>query len=98
MDVRLGVRAAAVFKTSQGISRRLAETRCRARRRVLSVGWGEVFGLIGPNRGKTTLVKILLSICGGSQGRVMRLEHSISSGARWPASATFTRTPLFHAT
>ena len=40
----------------------------------LEIGWGEVFGLIGPNRaGKTTLVKILLSICSPSEGRILRL-------------------------
>ncbi len=81
MDVRLGDRAAAVFKNVSKEYR----VGWRQRRVValddvtLSIAWGEVFGLIGPNRaGKTTLVKILLSICGASQGRVMRLEHSIS--------------------
>lgn len=35
---------------------------------------GEVVGLLGPNRaGKTTLVKLLLSLCRASQGRVERL-------------------------
>ena len=35
---------------------------------------GEVLGLLGPNRaGKTTLVKILLSICGATNGRALRL-------------------------
>jgi ABC-2 type transport system ATP-binding protein len=35
---------------------------------------GQVFGLLGPNRaGKTTLVKILLSLCRPSAGRVVRL-------------------------
>jgi ABC-2 type transport system ATP-binding protein len=35
---------------------------------------GQVFGLLGPNRaGKTTLVKILLSLCRPSAGRVLRL-------------------------
>lgn len=35
---------------------------------------GEVFGLLGPNRaGKTTLVKMLLSLCRPTQGRVLRL-------------------------
>lgn len=34
---------------------------------------GEVFGLLGPNRaGKTTLVKLLLSLCKPSSGRVER--------------------------
>ncbi len=45
----------------------------------LAVRWGEVYGLIGPNRaGKTTLVKVLLSICRPSEGRVMRLEYPLS--------------------
>jgi ABC-2 type transport system ATP-binding protein len=40
----------------------------------LSISAGEVFGLIGPNRaGKTTLVKILLSICRPTVGRIQRL-------------------------
>ena len=35
---------------------------------------GEVFGLVGPNRaGKTTLIKLLLSLSTPSAGRVMRL-------------------------
>ena len=35
---------------------------------------GEVFGLIGPNRaGKTTLIKLLLSLCQPTQGKVERL-------------------------
>ncbi len=34
---------------------------------------GEVFGLIGPNRaGKTTLVKLLLSLCKPTTGRIVR--------------------------
>jgi ABC-2 type transport system ATP-binding protein len=35
---------------------------------------GQVFGLLGPNRaGKTTLVKLLLSLCRPTAGRVLRL-------------------------
>jgi ABC-2 type transport system ATP-binding protein len=37
---------------------------------------GEVFGLLGPNRaGKTTLVKLLLSLCKPTSGQVMRLQR-----------------------
>ncbi len=37
---------------------------------------GEVFGLVGPNRaGKTTLVKLLLSLCQPTQGQIQRLGH-----------------------
>jgi ABC-2 type transport system ATP-binding protein len=40
----------------------------------LRVEAGEVFGLLGPNRaGKTTLVKILLSLCRPTAGRAFRL-------------------------
>ncbi len=40
----------------------------------LTVPAGSVFGLLGPNRaGKTTLVKILLSICHATRGSVKRL-------------------------
>jgi ABC-2 type transport system ATP-binding protein len=41
---------------------------------TLSIAAGEVFGIVGPNRaGKTTLVKILLSMCRATSGRVRRL-------------------------
>jgi ABC-2 type transport system ATP-binding protein len=41
---------------------------------TLSIAAGEVFGIVGPNRaGKTTLVKILLSMCRPTDGRVRRL-------------------------
>jgi ABC-2 type transport system ATP-binding protein len=40
---------------------------------------GSVFGLVGPNRaGKTTLVKILLSLCKPTSGRVLRLGQPTS--------------------
>jgi ABC-2 type transport system ATP-binding protein len=40
----------------------------------LKVEAGEVFGLLGPNRaGKTTLVKLLLSLCRPTSGQVLRL-------------------------
>jgi ABC-2 type transport system ATP-binding protein len=42
------------------------------------VGPGEVFGLLGPNRaGKTTLVKLLLSLCQPSAGQVRRLDRPL---------------------
>lgn len=41
---------------------------------TLSLRRGEVFGLLGPNRaGKTTLVKMLLSLCRPTSGEVRRL-------------------------
>jgi ABC-2 type transport system ATP-binding protein len=40
---------------------------------------GEVFGLLGPNRaGKTTLVKILLSLCRPTSGRITRFGRPAS--------------------
>jgi ABC-2 type transport system ATP-binding protein len=39
---------------------------------------GEVFGLLGPNRaGKTTLVKMLLSLCQPTSGRIARLGEPV---------------------
>lgn len=44
-----------------------------------SVERGEVFGLVGPNRaGKSTLVKILLSLCRPTRGRAFRLGRPIA--------------------
>jgi ABC-2 type transport system ATP-binding protein len=82
MDVRLNARAAAVFyKVSKVYHVGWNSRRLVALDEVsLTIGWGEVFGLIGPNRaGKTTLVKILLSICRASEGRIMRLEHPLTT-------------------
>ena len=46
---------------------------------TLSIQAGEVFGLLGPNRaGKTTLVKVLLSLCRATSGRVMRFQRPVS--------------------
>ncbi|MGD9723024.1 MAG: ABC transporter ATP-binding protein [Pirellulales bacterium] len=78
MDVRLSARAAAVFhKVTKVYPGSLGRPSVVALDDVsLSVGWGEVFGIIGPNRaGKTTLIKILLSICHPGAGRIMRLER-----------------------
>lgn len=81
MDVRLNAHAAAVFQKVSKVYR-VGWTRqplVALDEVSLSVGWGEVLGLIGPNRaGKTTLVKILLSICRPSRGRIMRLESGLS--------------------
>lgn len=40
---------------------------------------GEVYGLLGPNRaGKTTLVKVLLSLCRPTTGRALRFQRPVS--------------------
>lgn len=45
----------------------------------LRIHTGEVFGLVGPNRaGKTTLVKLLLSLCRPTAGTVTRLGKPAS--------------------
>ena len=45
----------------------------------LRVESGEVLGLLGPNRaGKTTLVKVLLSLCRPSGGQVQRLGRPLT--------------------
>jgi ABC-2 type transport system ATP-binding protein len=56
----------------------------KERRRALSdvsfqVQQGDVFGLVGPNRaGKTTLLKVLLSLCRPTAGAVKRLGQPLS--------------------
>lgn len=45
----------------------------------LRIAEGEVFGLVGPNRaGKTTLIKLLLSLCQASAGDIRRLGRPLS--------------------
>ncbi|HEX3998018.1 MAG TPA: ABC transporter ATP-binding protein [Pirellulales bacterium] len=57
----------------------------------LSVDAGEVFGLVGPNRaGKTTLVKILLSICRPTSGRILRFDR------HWKDRRTLARVGYVH--
>ena len=57
----------------------------------LSINRGEVFGLVGPNRaGKTTLVKILLSICRPTSGQIMRLSR------HWKDRSTLARVGYVH--
>jgi ABC-2 type transport system ATP-binding protein len=49
---------------------------------TLRVEAGEVLGLLGPNRaGKTTLVKLLLSLCRPTAGRVTRLGRPAAEAA-----------------
>jgi ABC-2 type transport system ATP-binding protein len=77
MEVRLNAHAAAVLhKVSKIYEGSWSRRPVVALDDVsLEIPWGEVFGVIGPNRaGKTTLIKILLSICHPSDGRIMRLE------------------------
>jgi ABC-2 type transport system ATP-binding protein len=57
----------------------------------LSIDIGEVFGLVGPNRaGKTTLVKILLSVCQPTSGLIVRL------GRHWRDRSTLARVGYVH--
>ncbi len=81
MDVRSKPQPAAVFEKVTKVYRvGWGSRRITALDQVsLTVPAGEVFGLIGPNRsGKTTLVKVLLSICRATDGRVMRLGAPLS--------------------
>jgi ABC-2 type transport system ATP-binding protein len=46
---------------------------------TLRINQGEVFALLGPNRaGKTTLVKILLSLCRPTTGRGLRFQRPLA--------------------
>ena len=93
MDVRLDAQAAAVFKKVSKIYHvGLCSRRVVALDEVsLIVGWGEVFGLIGPNRaGKTTLVKAL-SIDLPPHGRPHHAAR-ISALAAWHAVPSGLRT------
>jgi ABC-2 type transport system ATP-binding protein len=57
-----------------GLSKRRAVTDVS-----LTVVAGQVFGLVGPNRaGKTTLVKILLTLCRANAGTVRRLGEPVA--------------------
>jgi ABC-2 type transport system ATP-binding protein len=81
MDVRSRPQPAAVFEKVTKVYRvGWGSRRITALDQVsLSIPAGEVFGLIGPNRsGKTTLVKVLLSICRPTDGRVMRMGGPLS--------------------
>ena len=60
---------------------------------------GEAFGLLGPNRaGKTTLVKVLLSLCRPTAGEATRSANPSPTAPLWPRSATSTRTTPFRTT
>jgi ABC-2 type transport system ATP-binding protein len=57
----------------------------------LRIGAGEIFALIGPNRaGKTTLVKILLSLCRPTTGRGLRFQRPL------PERQTLARVGYVH--
>ena len=44
----------------------------------LHIPRGQVFGLLGPNRaGKTTIVKLLLSLCRPTEGKIIRLDQPV---------------------
>lgn len=58
---------------------------------TLRVPCGEIVGLVGPNRaGKSTLVKLLLTICGPSSGQITRL------GRPWHDRGTLARIGYIH--
>jgi ABC-2 type transport system ATP-binding protein len=67
-----------VSKTYTSLLRRRPPVRA-AEGVSFSLTSGEVFGLLGPNRaGKTTLVKLLLSLCRPTSGSVTRLGRPVS--------------------
>lgn len=58
---------------------------------TLRVPGGEIVGIVGPNRaGKSTLVKLLLTICRPTAGRIMRL------GRPWHDRGTLARIGYIH--
>jgi ABC-2 type transport system ATP-binding protein len=80
--VRQATDAAATFSGVSKTYRQCLFTRrtVEALRDVsLRIESGEVFGLVGPNRaGKTTLVKLLLSLCQPTAGTIERLGRPLS--------------------
>jgi ABC-2 type transport system ATP-binding protein len=57
---------------------------------------GEVFGLLGPNRaGKTTLVKILLSLCRPGAGKALRLGRPVADRSTLARVGYVHETPAF---
>lgn len=57
----------------------------------LTVPAGQIFGLVGPNRaGKSTLVKLLLSLCQPTSGHITRLGRS------WHDRGTLARIGYIH--
>lgn len=54
-------------------------TVCALDRVSFSIAEGDVYGVIGPNRaGKSTLVKLLLTICRPTSGRIERLGRHVA--------------------
>ena len=68
-----------VHELSKAFSDPKRGTRMAVDRVSFHVRAGEVFGLLGPNRaGKTTLTKLLLSLCRPTSGRVERFGRPVS--------------------
>lgn len=58
---------------------------------TLRIPGGEIVGIVGPNRaGKSTLVKLLLTVCRPTSGRIMRL------GRPWHDRGTLGRIGYIH--